>query len=1367
MSSLGTPQKGQGGRSGTRQLRNRLALTTILTVAPFFGYGRTAYAACDPAPVSPTFICTGNANVVTQAITANNANVSAAPGFSVIAPAGDGITITGDGHLRFTDKNASIITGDEDGLSVNATGDAGITPGAVTVTVNSTITGGSNGIRAGNDGTGDLVVTANGKVTGERGTGIVAGVGSSGRDLTVNTGAQSDITGYRFGIDARSSGTGDIIINANGTVTAIDGEGIHAFNSEGRDLMITTGADSDITGNMFGIRGRNDGTGDLAITVNGDVTGTVREGVYAFANSAANNLTVTIAAGNVVKGGYDGVEARSTGRGALNVKVYGEVTGTVEKGIWVVNYAGTSATVTTGAQSAVTGYDGIGGRNDKGDFIITANGKVTGTDRNGIHAINTVGANDLKITTGAQSEITGKQFGIYARNFGRNIDITVNGEITGEQGDGIRAENAYVNSPTPTGYGRDLKITTGAASSVTGYGNGIFARNNGTGDLTITADGEVTGETGYGIRARNWYDGDSLEIITGAGSEINGGLMGISARNGGAGALTITANGMVTGRQGPGINAQNGSASNSLKIVTGAASIIAGYDDGIRANDNGSGDLEITANGTVMGETRSGIFASNTANGNDLKITSGVGSTVEGVTYGISGRNSGNNFVISVAGDVTASAGDAITARNLDTANDLQVTVEATGMIIGERGGLVATSGGSGTSEIAIHGVVEGKQDFGLHAAIAENTNGLQIATSAGSLVKGRLNGIQAFGENESALDIAIDGTVRGMTENGILVRNEDSDDDDPTGDAVIRIGATGLVEGKLSGIDARSEDGKVIVVNDGLVRNLSGAYADLAIKATGPGRIDNNGTLVGTVALGALDDTLTNTGLWAVGGNGAAASNFGSGIDVVNNAGILRAAHGIAEFESVYLANLEYLNNSGTISLVDGLASDIFALGPAANYVGLGGRLAVDAFLAPGSAGRSDSLSMVGSTSGTTYLVVNLTNPIGSAPNTDGIWVAVVDGPSQADDFRIAGGVLNAGFFAWDLRRVQDGITVIHELYTTGFGAGAYEFAAGITGAQDMWQQTTGTLLQRQADLRPLLGAAQVTPVADFAEPVEPTPVGRVTPGLWFKAVGGWLDRDGDADNNVVLDRKQTVFGGIAGFDFGTENVSGQGDALLFGLFGGYLTSKLSFDSTNTEWTYDGPTLGAYATYLNDAFYADVVVKADFLDIDIDTDDLAPDAEADTKATNIGGQIDLGYKIGFGQGAFIEPQASLSVLHTEIDDIDDIFGGAVEFADETSVRGRLGLRLGADYEHDGLLLTPDVTASVWQSFTGDNTVTVFAPLTPASDVSDDPGETVGDVSLGLGVTAPDGWTGFLRGNYQFAADFEAVTGNAGVRYSW
>jgi autotransporter family porin len=179
--------------------------------------------------------------------------------------------------------------------------------------------------------------------------------------------------------------------------------------------------------------------------------------------------------------------------------------------------------------------------------------------------------------------------------------------------------------------------------------------------------------------------------------------------------------------------------------------------------------------------------------------------------------------------------------------------------------------------------------------------------------------------------------------------------------------------------------------------------------------------------------------------------------------------------------------------------------------------------------------------------------------------------------------------------------------------------------------------------------------------------------------------------------------------------------------------------------------------------------VKADFLDVDIDADDIAPGAgEADTDVFNIGGQIDTGYKFPLDTSLFVEPQASLVVLHTEIDDIDDIFGGAVDFEDETSVRGRLGLRLGHEQTaSNGILYSGDVTAGVWQSFTGDNDVTIFAPLTPASNVSDDPGETFGDVSVGFSVQSPDGWSGFIRANYLFAEDYDAIAGNAGVRYAW
>jgi autotransporter family porin len=1105
--------------------RRRLAVTTILTVVPFLGYGRPAHAACDPL----TLICSGE-NAVTQVIVEDNADVSTLPGFNVDAAAGNGMTITGNGHVRFTDENAATIEGTGMGLAVTSTGDAGTTPGAVTITANSSIRGGFDGINGRNYGSGDLAITANGDVRGTIGTGIFAENFSTGASLTITTGAGSAITGMN-GIFGENRGGGDLTIIANGAVTGEDVDGIYGRNSSnGGSLIITTGAESAITGDQYGIRGNNFGTGNIEITANGEVTGTRHSGILAANSSAGADLTVTTGAGSTITGYYMGIHARNYGSGDLTITADGDVTGTLNAGIFADNSPnGAKLTITTGAGSRITGVNGIFGENrGGGDLSIIANGAVTGEDSDGIYGRNSSNGDSLIITTGAESAITGNQFGIRGNNVGSgNLEITVDGEVSGTGHHGIHATNASA--------GADLTVTTGAGSTIAGHYMGIFAYNSGRGDLTVTVDGAVTaGDSGGGIFAEN-RNGGGLAISTGTGSVITSGAGGILGRN------------------------------------------------------YGRGNIEITVNGAIAARGSTGIYS--------LK---------------------------------------------------------------------------------------------------------------------------------------------------------------DGLGDNIIKVGASGLVQGLSEGIVALSTDGQVIAItNDGEVRNISGA-SDKAVIWTegGATTIDNNGRLTGAVELDTYDDTLSNAGTWNM-ANGV--SKFGAGYDTLNNSGTLIAAHDATKDEVTLITGLERFANSGVIALTDGQAKDLFILAEGVEFAGQGGRLAVDAVLAED--GISDRLIIDGDVSGVTRVSVNVLGMTGV--NRDGIAVIEVSGDTAAGDFQLTGGVLNTGFFAWDLR-LDDTDGNIFELYTKGLGAGAYEFAAGITGAQDIWQQTTGTLLQRQADLRATIQSTQVTPVADFSEPVSPTAAGQVGPGFWFKALGGYLERDGGADD-IILDRKQTVFGGLAGFDVVLD------DTILLGLFGGYLTSDLKFKSTGTKWDFEGPSLGAYATWLNEAFYADLTVKADFLSIDIDADDLGPgQGKADTDAINLGGQLDLGYKIGLAHGLFVEPQASLSVLHTEIDDIDDIFGGQVAFDDATSVKGRLGLRLGHDFTAgNAVVYSSDMTASVWQDFSGDNNAIITAFDLPATEVADDPGRTIGDLSLGFSMTAPEGWSGFLRGHYQFTQDLDAVTGTAGLRYAW
>jgi hypothetical protein len=69
--------------------------------------------------------------------------------------------------------------------------------------------------------------------------------------------------------------------------------------------------------------------------------------------------------------------------------------------------------------------------------------------------------------------------------------------------------------------------------------------------------------------------------------------------------------------------------------------------------------------------------------------------------------------------------------------------------------------------------------------------------------------------------------------------------------------------------------------------------------------------------------------------------------------------------------------------------------------------------------------------------------------------------------------------------------------------------------------------------------------------------------------------------------------------------------------------------------------------------------------------------------------------------------------------------------------------------------------------FSGDNDVTITDPVLGSFDASDDPGQTLGDISVGLGAADPEGWSGFLRANYLAGEDYEAITSNAGVRWAW
>lgn len=588
--------------------------------------------------------------------------------------AGTALNLTnagGDLGITFTDTHMSSITGSTYGVySVNyGSGALSITSsGTVTGTTQigvyarntntgtaltietAAVTGGDDGIQANNRGSGALSVAATGQVMGG-GHGISAynGPTTSG-GLTIQAAA---VTGGANGISATNAGSGALLITTTGAVVGTGSRGILVSNS-GTDLTIRAAA---VTGSTRGIFANNFGSGDLSITTTGDVIGQNDDGISTTNSGAGRALTVKTAR---VTGDQNGIQARNSGSGALSIMATGTVIGTDGEGIYAQNSVGTDLTISAAAVSGSD--DGIDAVNSgTGALSITTTGDATGTFGDGISVSNSPAGTDLTIRAAAAA---GGRRGISARNQGSGaLSIMATGTVTGGAvNEGIYASNSAA--------GTALTIET---TTVTGGKRGIYAINAGTGALLITASGDVTGATNHGIGANNSSNAGTDVTIVAAG--VAGGTLGINAVNQGSGSMSITTSGAVTGAMGDGIAARN-NGNGALTII---AADVAGSEDGIEANNGVTGAVSITVSGAVTGGT--GVGISTYADRNKaVTITLNAGSTVSATSgNAIIDRNG-----MGGGGDatVTVNAGSAIVG-SIDLGDGSDTIVLAGGDVSG------------------------------------------------------------------------------------------------------------------------------------------------------------------------------------------------------------------------------------------------------------------------------------------------------------------------------------------------------------------------------------------------------------------------------------------------------------------------------------------------------------------------------------------------------------------------------------------------------------------------------------------------------------------------------------------------------------
>lgn len=1253
----------------------------------------------------------------------------------------------GVGALALGDTNAvTVHTKDTvksaDGFGVFG-GAIGGGANTVKVTTDQTVDGrllGVGGILGATGGSLDINTKA--AVTSTDGFGV-AGL-AFGNNNTVKVLTEGTVSGDLLGVGALSIGDGGTVdVHTLAAVTSANGIGVLGGNI-GAGQQVTVVTDGTVNAAIAGVVGFNTG-GNTDVTVNQKVS--------------------------VAAGGFIGAAAIAGGTGNATLTINGVIDPPAIGGGALTIGSGT-ATVNVNAEVQATTI-GIVGANI-GNGAIDVNVNAGGTIKSDGIGILTFKLGDGPTTIDVDAAVGG-----------------LSGAATG--GDGIFAL-AFGESP--------VTINTTANGTINAGDDGISVGHIGGGNITITTNGTITaGDEGIQVLSAALTTGD---VTVTNNAAITATDNGIFILKGGDGAVLVNANANVTSTTANGVEANVLFGTGDVTVNQGASTTIAAQDFGVIASKTfGTGNVSVTTGtASAINATAGGIFAGRFAGTGDVVVTTGLLSNITTVGNGIEAQSIGSTGNVTVTTGTTSgvtAGGDGIVANKFAGSGDVFLTTGTSSAVAAGDDGLTATNFafGPGNDVFVATGVnsVVLANDKGIRAGGWDNVT---VNTSDGSIIRGDAdmtgvgNAIRIFSADFATVNIGTNNAVIGSGKSwGEAVISVNSDDG-----TIINVGAGTLVS-SWSYLGGNNLPGLIVAASDIVIDTDGGATT-----------ITNNGTIVGRIGLTNNDDTFNNlsSNTWITVGN----NYFGGGNDTLNNTGRIVTALQGGVAETTTFNSLETFNNgdplflqSGLLTMIDETPGQIAGNGTrdvtyvSGTWNGVGNsKVGLDSYLgAPGS--TSDQLAVGGLdvngveiaglvTTGSTGLVIHDVNAGPGAFNLAGIKVVDVQsaaGTTDPTSFYISpgstnyspkfGGVIDKGLFFYDL-------TVIgNDQYLIGLpDQEVFELPKLVTGAQAIWHETTGVWLDRQADLRTYLqGTPTQLVTKEGIKTIDGAPA-SVTPGIWGKVVGSWGSRD--ASNTFAAGGglygfdtgyNQSIYGFMAGADFGKEGVFATNDAVVFGVLGGYVGSNLNFSNSPTSADYSGGTVGAYATYITGNWYFDALIKADFLSMDYNAPTLAGIGYfgKSTDARNVGFALDTGYRLyTWANGGFVDGLATLTYVNTNISNLAIAGNTFVDFGNNDSLRGSLGARVGGQiYDAATYKVQASVTGRLWYEFLGDNAVTIFNPGVPFGTVDNFDG-LFGEVGVGFNVFAKDsGWNSFVNADVKFGDNYTAGSAKGGVRYQW
>lgn len=837
--------------------------------------------------------------------------------------------------------------------------------------------------------------------------------------------------------------------------------------------------------------------------------------------------------------------------------------------------------------------------------------------------------------------------------------------------------------------------------------------------------------------------------VTGSNATITHGIRAVSTAGG---AITVVSGSVsATSATGDGVTA-GGTAAIEAISTGGAVSVnydaaVSGRLYGIRASTTGDADLTINALGLNTGGRTA--RANNTAGLAGIYATSGTGLlTITGITS---------------PPQVFAGIPNPI---NADQKGAVGVGGTGTGVLIDAGGDVVFTGGGTG-----------GQYGIRLMDVAANTTSTLNIT----DVLSGGVAAIRAEGAGEVIVNMMFRGT------------------------SVLNYDFTGLaapVTVKFMGEDSNPNTGGYwyvpsnYIVPDGnfdvVIGYRGGIIASQELTGSGNEQLLEDPVVV-SFAAGAARLAIEEGGIVIVGPQG----NSSRGVD--RHEAELRFV-GLEQFRHagrIMLGTRIESNNEGQ-RFYDGGAGlywyggtdrwhdDILSL-PGATWIGEGGEIVFDIDIGrsqsncerdpvTGDLGAADCVMIQGgATEGVTYVTLldRIPGDRGRL-NSDGIVLVDVGGGTSAQGHFVVGpntpgysplfgGSLDKGAFHYVLAYNED--TQQHALYGIVSGNLRQMSRMG-TAAQSLWRVSTGSWLERQADLRQNL-------------------VDGISGGVWIRASGEIADRDvidvsTAAGQDFAFDNtyEQQSYAVTGGLDL--MNGSEGDSAYVVGLMAGYANTKLSYGASPNLQQMDGFTGGAYASFINGGLFVDAAVNANKLVMDNYTPGFGflPDtAILSSNLLTIGGQVEAGWRFPFAGGLFAEPLASLVYIRTTFDDFAIEAADAarrgleVSYDDPASLRAALGGRVGFDGDLGLVHIQLSLLGKVWNEMEAKNAVilrnTAF-PTDPDLVLTDDFSGQFTELGLGASVWSPGGLvSGFINVGGKFGDDYEAKTASIGVRVAW